>query len=281
MSNWYKDGEVLHHIPIDDRGFQYGDGLFETIAIRAGTARLWPLHMQRLARGCESLGFQVPEERRLIEGLKQAMRHSEASHNYGTVKIVLTAGSGQRGYGRVRCVTPSVYFGADSSSARPAAFYRDGIVVAMCKTRLAVNSPLAGLKTLNRLEQVLARSEFDGCEQFEGLTMDTDDNIICGTMSNVFFVTDSTISTPSLRRCGIEGVMRRHIIETLNKRGLATQLLSLRRDNLHRVDEVFVANSQFGVLPVRSCAEISWPVGPVTRSVMSALAANGVTEWPK
>ena len=148
----------------------------------------------------------------------------------------------------------------------------------LCQTRLAIYSAVAGIKTLNRLEQVLARSEFIGENVFEGLTMDADDNIICGTMSNVFFVNKQSISTPPLDRCGVEGVMRRYVIETLSKQGIETKIQSISLADLDNVDEVFLSNSQFGVMPVKRCMEMQWPAGEVTRKVMAILADNGVAE---
>ena len=108
--------------------------------------------------------------------------------------------------------------------------------------------------------------------------MDADDNIICGTMSNVFFVKNNSISTPSLVRCGVEGIMRRHVIESLRAQGIDTQIQTVKFVDFMNVDEVFVSNSQFGVMPVSSCGEMQWPVGEATRNVMSILANNGVTE---
>ncbi len=108
--------------------------------------------------------------------------------------------------------------------------------------------------------------------------MDADDNIICGTMSNVFFVADKKISTPSLDRCGVKGVMRRHVIESLSEQGIETQVRTLSLADLSSVEEIFIANSQFGIMPVRSCADMRWPFGDATRKVMSVLADKGIAE---
>lgn len=278
MADWFVNGDAAGHVDASDRGFQYGDGLFETIAIRNNEPRLWDYHMERLAKGCKLLGIRKPADAELSDGVSNALLQSHVPTAYSVVKIIVTAGTGLREYGRTRTDSPTVLFGAFPALPPPVESYRDGLEVALCQTRLAVNSPTAGLKTLNRLEQVLARSEFVETGEFEGLTMDADDNIICGTMSNVFFVTDNSISTPSLRRCGVEGVMRRHIIETLRVQGICTQIRDVKFPDLKDVDEVFVSNSQFGIMPVRSCSDLQWPVGDTTRKVMSILADNGVAE---
>ncbi len=278
VSDWFLKGEPVEQIVVSDRGFQYGDGLFETIAIRNGQARLWQYHMDRLTRGCAVLGIKMPSEAELSSGLEQALRQSQALLAYCVAKIIVSAGTGVRGYGRKMVDSPTILFGIFPAYPPPVESYHEGLAITLCKTRLASSSPVAGLKTLNRLEQVLARSEFVDTGEFEGLTMDADDNIICGTMSNVFFVTNNVISTPSLDRCGVEGVMRRHVIETSKEQGIDTFVQPLHLSQLENIDEVFLSNSQFGVMPVRSCADMRWSVGHTTRRVMSILAENGITE---
>jgi len=278
MTDWFGNGESTGYVSIDDRGFQYGDGLFETVAIRGGETRLWPFHMDRLGRGCKLLGIKKPLEADLLSGVMHALQHSSATAAYCVAKIIVSAGASRRGYGRTHIDSPPVYFGVFASSPPPVESYRDGIDTTLCQTRLAVNSATAGLKTLNRLEQVLARSEFSDSGEVEGLTMDADDNVICGTMSNVFFVRGRTIITPSLRRCGVDGVMRQHVIESLAEQGIPTEIQTIRQADIKNVDEVFISNSQVGILPVRSCSSFSWPVGEVTKNVMAILAKNGVVE---
>ncbi len=278
MSEWFDAQGKVDVIPIGDRGFQYGDGLFETIAIRGNQPRLWDYHLQRLAKGCERLAIRMPAAAELAEGLTAALHHDASASERRTAKLVITAGTGQRGYGRGPADTPSVFFGVFAATQPGVKAYRDGIETVICKTRLATPSATAGLKTLNRLEQVLARSEFAATDVFEGLTLDDDGNIICGTMSNLFVVHGDKISTPSLQHCGVEGVMRRHIIATLEEQGIQTGIRSITLANMNDSDELFVCNSQFGVLPVRRCLQKRWSVGKVTKNVMALLANSGIDE---
>jgi len=278
MGDWLIQGKATDHVSISDRGFQYGDGLFETIAIRDGEPRLWQLHMDRLARGCKVLGIQMPSEQDLSAGLMQAIQHGNAAAAHTGVKIIVSAGAGLRGYGRTFADSPTVLFRAFCSAPLTLDSYSGGIDTVICRTRLALGSATAGLKTLNRLEQVLARSEFAGTNVFEGLTLDAEDNIICGTMSNVFFVNDNTISTPPLDRCGVEGVMRRHVIETLGNQGITVAVQPWPRSRLEDSSEVFLSNSQFGVIPINRCGDMKWPVGEVTQKVMAVMANHQVPE---
>jgi 4-amino-4-deoxychorismate lyase len=275
MTDWYGwQGETLWISP-DERGFHYGDGLFETVAIRNGTPRLWNLHIDRMNSGCERLGLVPPDGTSLERIMAAAL---DGAGPDGIVKLIVTAGEGERGYGRPMSQPAKVYAARFPWPAPEAAASRDGVSTMLCKTRLATGSPLAGLKTLNRLEQVLARSECLAKGVFEGLTQDAEGRLICGTMSNVFFVKDNAISTPSLERCGVAGVMRRLVLETLGEQGRYVDIGDLSLADLRAADEVFLTNSQFGVLPVKGCDELAWPVGTVTRDVMDLLAARGIDE---
>ncbi len=278
MNRWYCNGQAIEHVPIDDRAFQYGDGLFETIAIRDGQPRLWNFHLDRLEQGCESLRFSRPVRKTLREWLDLAIRDGSAGARDATVKIILSAGLSERGYGRSTPSETTIYIGVFDAVTVAAEHYREGVDTVMCDTRLALFSATAGCKTLNRIEQVLARSEVVEHGAFEGLTLDGEGRLICGTMSNVFTISDESIATPSLERCGVEGVMRRHAITALQQRDRTVVVRDISASELLSADEVFLCNSQFGVIPVRSCGEKTWDVHPVTRSVMSVLADTGIAE---
>ncbi|MDH5622493.1 MAG: aminodeoxychorismate lyase [Gammaproteobacteria bacterium] len=278
MSDWFDADGPVESVNIGDRGFQYGDGLFETIAIRDGQPRLWNYHMDRMTLGCERLALARPAEADLRAGVTSALQRSGFCKDACVVKLVVTAGGGARGYGRAPVDEPSVYFGVSAATLPGKESWRDGIETLLCATRLAAPSATAGLKTLNRLEQVLARSELAGTGIFEGLTMDAEGEVICGTMSNLFVVHDGKLRTPSLARCGVEGVMRRHVITSLAEQGIRTDIRSITLADMNNSDEIFICNSQFGMLPVRRCMDRLWPVGRVTREIMAVLADSGIAE---
>ncbi|MDH4053996.1 MAG: aminodeoxychorismate lyase [Gammaproteobacteria bacterium] len=278
MSDWFDAKGAIDAVEISERGFQYGDGLFETIAIRDGQPRLWNYHMDRMAAGCARLALHKPAAEDLWAGVETALQQSGLAEDRCVVKLILTAGAGERGYGRSAVDVPSVYYGVYTATAASKESYRNGIETLVCATRLAIHSATAGMKTLNRLEQVLARSELAGTGMFEGLTMDAEGEVICGTMSNLFVVHDGRLSTPSLARCGVEGVMRRHVITSLAEQGIQTDIRSITLADMNDSDEIFVCNSQFGVLPVRRCMEKIWPAGTVTKEVMAILADSGIAE---
>jgi len=278
MSQWFRDGKPATAVSIDDRAFHYGDGLFETVAVRGGEPRLWQYHMERMTLGCERLSLEMPAVDEVRDELQVALGQHSPRNGDCIAKIVLSGGPGQRGYGRPPGTVGALLIGLFDYKPVPRQAYVDGIDTVVCETPLATGSPTAGLKTLNRLEQVLGRSECLAADAFEGLMLDAGNRLICGTMSNVFIVSDNSVITPSLERCGVAGVMRRLLLKALVERGLAVKAADVPIDELWNSDEVFLTNSQFGALSVRRCGEREWPVGGVTRLSQGLLAENGVGE---
>ena len=280
MTEWFQDGRPCDTIPADDRAVQYGDGLFETVAIRDGEPRLWDYHVERLSTGAARLGLVSPSEPALRSGLVAALAQSRPARTRCLAKIVLTAGRGPRGYARSPDAETTVLTGIADAAELPASCYRDGVDLRVCRTRLAVQPQLAGMKTLNRLEQVLARNEWSDDATFEGLTLDTADRLICGTMSNLFLITGQGLVTPALTRCGVAGVMRRHVLTLLDSTGTDCQVRDVGVDELWSSDGVFISNSQFGILPVRRCGKHSWPLQDAFLGLAALVRASGVVEGP-
>ena len=278
MSHWYCDGVSIDSIPIDDRAIHYGDGLFETIAIRDGEPRLWSLHLNRLREGCDRLGIGLPAEEFLYDGIIAALHEATVESSYALAKLIITAGSAPRGYERPERPRRRVLTGVFNAQPQPQAYYRSGVETIRCRTTIAAQPALAGIKTLGRLEQVLARNEWRNSNVFEGLMCNADGLLICGTISNVFVVHDQLISTPVLDQSGVAGIMRQHVLNTLRADGSGITEKNIAWDDAGSADEVFLTNSQFGVMPIRRCGEQQWQVGPVTGRVMSLIAQNGIEE---
>jgi 4-amino-4-deoxychorismate lyase len=243
MSIWI-NGRRGTVIDCRDRGLQYGDGLFETMRVRQRRIRLLELHLERLAEGCRRLGIDAPAaglEREATARARQCMD--------GVLKLILTRGRGERGYrptGRER------YTRVLSLHALPAsqAALPKPVRVRVCRTRLGLNPDLAGLKTLNRLESVMARAEWRDERIWEGLMRDVEGTVVCGTMSNVFLRRGSTLMTPALDRCGIAGVMRRWVLEQAKDLRLRVWQGRLPVEAFRDAEEVFMTNAVAGVVPV-------------------------------
>lgn len=277
MSEWYEVNRTTQSVDPADRGFQYGDGLFETIAIRDGKPRQWQYHLDRLTTGCERLGLDIPASSLDLD-LVVALTRSQHDTSFCIAKIVVTAGVTERGYGRSLPTPAAIYIGIFPATPLNKPAYAKGVATMLCDTRLATGSPVAGIKTLNRIEQVLASSECLPTGAFEGFTLDAGDRLICGTISNVFIVKDNVIRTPSLERCGVEGTMRRLVIELVGRDGRTVDVCDLTEDDLAAADEVFITNSQMGAVPVHRCGNYKWQIGDTTRGVMQLLADFGISE---
>lgn len=263
------DGAPCEHLPVDDRGLQFGDGLFETIAVVAGHPRLMDRHLERLARGASALALPSPDQDCIRS---EIVRLAAGGPACGVIKVVWTAGSGGRGYARPDPVTPRRIIGSHPAPSHPPAHWFDGITASVVTTPLAHQPRLAGIKHLNRLEQTLARTEWQGSDDAEGLMCDQGGRFIEGTMSNLFLVAGSQVVTPRLDHCGIAGVMREAIMDWLAAEGIPAVEEPVHAEDLRKASEVFVCNSINGVWPVRRVRRIGdWEVGSVARKLQDWL----------
>ncbi len=229
-----------------DRGLQYGDGLFETMRVRRGSIRLLPHHLERLEEGCRRLKIAGPTATTLRAELKKIV----GNRREGILKLMVTRGPGRRGYrptGLEKCTRIVDLHSLPRTILQGAAI---PVRVRHCATPMGINPALAGLKTLNRLESVAARSEWSDERIWEGLMADVDGNIVCGTMTNLFLRRGSTLMTPLLDRCGVVGVMRRWILETAGELRLRSVERRVRWPDLRDAEEVFLSNAVVGVKSV-------------------------------
>ena len=267
MESWV-DGQPADALSLKDRGLAYGDGLFETIAVRGGQPVLLERHLQRLAEGCSRLALAA--DHRLIRAELVAYA---AELGDGVLKLILTRGDSQRGYAFDPATAPRRILQGNPPAHYPGVHAEHGVRLFPCATRLASQPLLAGLKHLNRLEQVLARAEWQGPECAEGLMLDVDARVIEGVFSNVFIVRDGVLLTADLRRCGVAGVMRGELLFQAKSLGIPTEITDISLEQLQQADEVFVCNSVYGIWPVNAYAALSWPVGPLTRKLQGIARA--------
>lgn len=214
--------------------------------VRRRAIRFLDYHLERLGDGCRRLAIPAPNTPRLRNELARiAARRPEA-----VLKLIVTRGIGARGYrpsGRERSTRVISIHPLSRRSVQAA---KGPVHVRMCAMRLGVNETLGGLKTLNRLESVLARAEWSDARVWEGLMRDTDDNIVCGTMSNLFLRRGSSLTTPKLDRCGVAGVMRRWVLEQAHGLQLRASESRVRWEDLNTADEAFMTNAVVGIVPL-------------------------------
>ncbi|MBS0578680.1 MAG: aminodeoxychorismate lyase [Proteobacteria bacterium] len=254
-----------------ERGLHYGDGLFETMACTGGEVRLLARHLARLARGCGRLAIAAPDPQALARELSVLA----AGQGRCILKLILTRGPAlARGYGYGAGQVPTrvvLRYPWEGPAADPAA----GVRVRIARLRLAENPATAGIKHLNRLEQVLARAEWDDPQIAEALLFSRGGALISGTMSNVFLVRGMTVQTPRLDLCGVEGIMREVVMEVARDCGLALEERVLVQGDVDAAEEMFLTNSLTGIRRVGVIEARTLTGAAVGRRLQAALARAG------
>ncbi len=263
MRAWV-DGRPTEQLSVADRGLAYGDGLFETVAVRHGRPLLLDRHLARLAEGSARLRLSLD-----MASLRAELLAFAGELNLGVAKLIVTRGDGLRGYAAAEPCVPRRILLAGPMPDYPPALAEQGVRLFPCVTRLAQQPLLAGLKHLNRLEQVLARSEWQGKDCAEGLMRDTDGRVIEGVFSNLFLCKQGVLLTADLSRCGVAGVMRAELLAQAAALGIASEVRDIDLNELLAADEVFLCNSLYGIWPVRALQAHDWPVGPLTRKLQA------------
>ena len=261
------NGKTVDCVSTSDRGLLYGDGVFETIAVENGQLCYWLQHLRRLQSGCERLGMGPVDETQLLGECRLLIEKTQQA----VIKVIITRGSGGRGYRVPGQLRSTRILQLHEWPNYPASCTERGIKTRICRTRLGHNASLAGIKHLNRLEQVLARQEWEDPAIMEGLMLDTSGDLVEGTMSNVFIVKDAVLMTPDLQRCGVAGIMRAHVLEKAAENLITARVQRRKVDALLQADEVFVCNSLMGIWPVIGIDEHAFIKGPVATRLQTLL----------
>ncbi|MBM3117841.1 aminodeoxychorismate lyase [Jeongeupia naejangsanensis] len=267
------DGVPAGVLPLADRSIQFGDGVFRTLFIRDGGIPFWQRHMDKLARDAAALGITAPAAGDWLADLRAPAPAS------ATIKLVLTRGESPRGYAvpddcmphRITQIAPRA----------PAVDRSAGVTVRICETRASWQPRLAGIKHLNRLENVLARSEWSDPAIFDGLLLDRDGDVIEGTMSNIVLLEQGALLTPQLDGGGVAGVMRDVIAEAASGLGWSTGEARISLARLLQAESVWLCNSLTGLVPVARLGERDWPAHPADQLLAERVAALAIeeTEW--
>ncbi len=260
------NGKPGGSVSVHDRGFQYGDGLFETLAVKNGEPLLWGKHLRRLHSGAARLGIPAPSAELLQHEAGQVCR----GVGRGVLKIVLTRGISGRGYAPSAGAEPTRTVGLLPWPEYPARHRTHGVNIQFCHTLISRHNRLAGLKHLNRLEQILGRMELiDDCA--EGLMQDEVGHVVDGTMTNFFVVARDSLITPDLTHSGVEGVMRSVVLEHAAALSIQCNVTGLTRADILAADEVFLTNSLIGLWPVRRIQSREYPAGRITLRIQEAI----------
>ncbi|WP_281557106.1 aminodeoxychorismate lyase [Thalassomonas sp. RHCl1] len=237
------NGEQTPVLSVSDRGFAYGDGIFTTGKINAGCLELRAEHLSRLKLGCSKLQITAPDWSALGDELKQiAAQYQEA-----VMKVIITAGQGGRGYSRLGAGEPNVIIQVHAFPGHYALWARQGITLGIAEQKLGLNPMLAGIKHLNRLEQVLIRQELDQRKEDDLLVMNLRDEIVETSCSNVFWQQHGHWYTPELSDSGVEGLARAAMLAKLGQ----VEIIKAGLSALDDIEAMFICNTVMGVVPVR------------------------------
>ena len=268
MAMMLVNGVPAETIPATDRGLAYGDGVFRTLRVQGGRPLHWARHYATLSRDCAALALPCPPESILLSELRQAA----AGHPRAAVKITVTRGSGPRGYAPPQPCVPTRIVAANAREPAPRSESSEGgVKVHLCRLRLAHQPALAGIKHLNRLENVLARAEWSDPEIAEGLLLDQEGFAIGGTMSNLFIAEKGVLITPDLSRCGVAGVTRGRVIDFAAQAAIDCRTENVPMQRVLDADEVFLVNSLIGLWPVAGLMHRTWTPGAVARHLTQRL----------
>ncbi|MEW6563463.1 MAG: aminodeoxychorismate lyase [Pseudomonadota bacterium] len=261
------NGESGETISAADRGLQYGDGVFRTLPIRQGKVQQWARHYRKLAHDCARIGIACPDEPLLKQDLL-ALIPDQADY---AAKIIITRGISLRGYAPSPGANPTRIVSLSPMPRYPKEWFHDGVKLHACTLRLGHQPHLAGIKHLNRLENVLAAAEWSDSSVAEGLLCDLDGHVIEGTRTNLFFVQAGKLHTPDLSRCGVAGTQRDRVMEWAARNGIPCLTGHYTLEDVFDAEEVFLVNSLIGLWPVRELSGVTWKTGRMTADIQKEL----------
>lgn len=254
-------------IPVMDRAVMYGDGVFRTMRMRQGQVKCWPLQYRKLHTDCQALDILCPAQPVLEQDLQQLARDEPDC----VVKIIVSRGEGGRGYSVPAAVLPNRVLLTAPEPQYPMEFWQAGVKLHLCEIRLSHQPRLAGIKHLNRLENVLARMEWDDASIADGLLLDAEGWVIEGTMANIFMRMGQRLVTPELSACGVAGLQRERILKHAPELGLTLEIARFSLPHLLQAEEIFLCNSLIGVWPVCQIGTSTFTPGPTAKQMQHIL----------
>ena len=267
------NGDFNQAISPLDRGFAYGDGVFRTMVIRSGLPVNWPLHYQKLVADCAAIGIVCPSAELLMSDFLQLFSIEDIdSEKQEVAKIMITRGEGERGYKPPAVTTPTRVIIRSAMPQYVKESYTGGVQLHVCNTRLSSQVKLAGVKHLNRLENILARMEWRDEGIFDGVLLDQQGNVIECTMSNIFARFDKVLVTPDLSECGVAGITRQRICDVSSALNLTAEVAPLSLSRMLQADELFICNSLYGAFQVSKIGGTTWAPQALAKTFRNLLS---------
>ena len=278
------NGVASDYLNINDRSIHYGDGLFETILCDKNKLYYWTQHFQRLQTSAEKLKITCPHEQVLLDDITKLLEINKAESKSGSkseaacaIKIIISRGTGERGYQFSKNTAASRIVLLSALEAGHSSLLSNQLLsgeLFICKQQVSINENLAGIKHLNRLENVLARNEWNDKAKnniIDGLMLNANQQVIEGTMSNLFAIKDKQLFTPELSLSGVNGIMRQIIISLAAKNNVKTSVINLTIDDLSAMDELFISNSLIAMKAVTKLGDSLYKDQAVTNMIFTEL----------
>ena len=257
------NGQADARVSALDRGLAYGDGVFRTLAIEGRRPRWWPDHMAKLRSDCARLDLACPDP----DAWEKDLASLDGLPERGVLRLTVTRGEGPRGYRPPAAAVTRILACWTAEAPR---YPAEGLHLRVCALRLGHQPALAGVKHLNRLENVLARAEWDDPDIHEGILLDGAGRVVSGVMSNLFIWRERRLLTPRLDRCGVAGVTRDRLLAAASHAGLEVAEADFGLPELLDADEILLCNSLMGLRRVARIEDRHWPA-PVISPKLNAL----------
>ncbi|WP_339719925.1 aminodeoxychorismate lyase [uncultured Paraglaciecola sp.] len=245
------NGQQQRHITIADRALQYGDGCFTTMAFRKGHIELFDAHVARLKLACKTLCIDFDKWSELVDCVFDSLRSTSDC----VIKVMITRGEGGRGYNPEGAVNPTYIISQHPLPPQYPLWQSKGISLTISPVTLAKQPLLAGIKHLNRLEQVLIKQKLTKTDFDDAVVCDTQQQIVETSAGNLFWYKENVWFTADLSESGVEGVMRNHIVAVMQEYGLECRVVKQDIRVLFSAQELFVCNSLMMLVPVTTLVD--------------------------
>jgi branched-chain amino acid aminotransferase len=259
-------------ISVFDHGFLYGDGIYETLRAYDGAVFMIDEHIERLFRSAAMIGLHIGKDH---EAIKKAVYQTLRANRLrdAVIRITISRGAGPTGLDPELCREPTFVIFANKFSNYPEHFYRRGIKIAVVNTRRNFRGALnPQIKSLNFLNNILAKIEAKQNSAFEGIMLDYRGYLAEGTVSNIFFIHKQTLFTPGIRVGILDGITRKLILDAAYTSALKIKEGAFRKKALYAAEEVFISNTTMEVMPVSDVDDIniSSRAGKITKLLQKA-----------
>lgn len=262
------NGVESDSVSVSDRAFQYGDGCFTTVLVEEGSPRLWPQHLKRLQNTLLKLNIAAPDWSPIS---RTVMSLAQNYPEKGVIKILISRGAGGRGYSPAGCQQTQVMISDFAWPAHYETWQQEGIELGVCQQRLGLVPMLAGLKHLNRLEQVMLKQEIEANGWLDAVVLDIHDHITETCASNIFWRHGQILYTPELSQAGVHGLMRAHVCELAKELGYCLEFVKSPLDALLCADEVFITNALMALVPVTKIQSETYDERSASEAIMKRL----------